>query len=746
MSDDFVNETLNSMASEYEGLVPPEGDERVGKALFKILAEILKKKDQAGLPAKWNRNYELSRNRHWKNPNPALPLVSANLLFAHRQRTVNLLTDNNPTFDVTRVGMTEDNMAYDVLVKACEYWWNETEQQNILEKSILNGETYGCTIEKASYYPGEITVTEDGEYVLLNFGGEVGGEVEISVVDPFYFGFYPFDIDDIQKAAIVVHYRPMPLWEARLRWPHLKDKIRPDEEWIKEIEDSRKEVIEGRPLKNNYLVSIANVVKSLTGVAPDVVDRKEKQVLVAEFWVKDYTTDPQTKKAKYPGCIRCVIACNGGELVLEDKPNPSINPLLVEEGLAQKTYLWDKFPFAMVPSITDTTDLWGVSDFEQLEQLQIEVNKTISQLNYYKDKAARLKVINPKTSGVSKEEFTNRAGVIEPVNEMVAQAIRYLDPPPFPNDIANVLSIYKDLFATVAGQFELEQARAEGREVIAYKAIAALIERAATMMRGKIRNYSRLIRQRGRMYVALAQNWYTEERLIPIEYEGETITKGITGKDLILPGRITVVTGSTMPVSRVQQREEALELFNRGGCDAEEVLKRLGWSNYKEILKRMRLGPLNELKSKMEMLDVWPQVLEWIDTIEQTKPKELKRLIQQGEVLSFPALIFQLLESNQAQIQQAMLEDQGKTELAKAQAMLAMQKAQLVQEQINTEKIKQYMLLAGVEFDEQKLKVDKAKVVHEMETGQLVSRPPLETRKEPGRGVRGLKSDNRNLY
>ena len=53
--------------------------------------------------------YELGKNKHWRGSGGNMNLVSANLLHAHRTRTVNLLTDNNPTFNVKRVQITDDS-------------------------------------------------------------------------------------------------------------------------------------------------------------------------------------------------------------------------------------------------------------------------------------------------------------------------------------------------------------------------------------------------------------------------------------------------------------------------------------------------------------------------------------------------------------------------------------------------------------------------------------------------------------
>jgi hypothetical protein len=172
--------------AESTELFPEHGNSKVGYKVFIILAEIIQDKTNLGLPAKWNRNYELSRNKHWAQTSSKISLMTANLLFTHRQRTVNMLTDNNPTFNIVKRGNpdeVQDESVYDNLLHIAEFWWGDTEQQAILEQSVINGETYGCAIEKVIFNP-------DLEFNL--------GEVETEIVDSYHFGFYPVKSKDIQ--------------------------------------------------------------------------------------------------------------------------------------------------------------------------------------------------------------------------------------------------------------------------------------------------------------------------------------------------------------------------------------------------------------------------------------------------------------------------------------------------------------------------------------------------------------------
>ena len=753
MSEEERKETVETKEKLTTELLPPEGHPDVGRKVFEILYEILKDKENLGLPSKWKRNYELTKNKHWKRKSSTIPLVSVNLIHAHRQRTVNLLTDNNPTFNVRRVGEPPEGQddIYEKLLRTAEFWWIDQEQQSVLEKSVINGETYGCCIEKVIFNPD------------LEFGL---GEVEVEVIDPFYFGFYPVNCKDIQKAEAVLHFYPLTLREARRRWPKFAEKIRPDDEILKELGDDRRELQTGKGGKERgYFSTFAGVVKNFLHGSSGKGKRESDECLVVECWVKDYTMVEQKEltvakiqgqevevyqsvlKPKYPGFIRCVTVCNGGELVLDDKPNPSINPELPEEE-AQKTYLYDKFPFSFTQSVTDPVNPWGQSDIEQLEALNLELDKTISQFTLIKDKLSRIKIINPKNSGVANSAFTNRPGIINPTNAAIANAIRYMEPPQISPDLIKALEIYKEFFFLVAGTFELEQAHTPGRDVIAYKAIAALLEHAATMLRGKIRNYSKMIRERGRMYLSHVMNWYTEDRWINYEKDGEEFSIPIRGTQMIVPAKLMVVSGSTMPISKIQEREEAIALYEKGAIDVEELLKKLDWSNRKQVVKRMRAGPLGELLERLLMIGAPEQMIAALRDIANMDQKEFQREWERGNIPPFPAL----LQTEEAPSVTENLEIEK--EIANIEKTLA-QKA-LLEEQARTEQVEQLVRQAGITFDEEMLKIKRAELVANLEKqreegkrarAEFVTKLEQLRKKSESRGTapfreKGLKSNN----
>lgn len=685
---------------EMPELLPPQGSPDVGDRVFSILSQVIGDKINKGLHEKWLEYYKVSRNQFWKRQSTSVPLVSVNLLHTHRIRTQNILTDNNPTFNLVQLGRGggDEKDTYSKLQRSCEYWWNEQEQQAVFERSVMNGEMYGPAIEKVFFNP------------TLEYGT---GEVETVIVDPFYFGFWPVNCLDIQKAEAVFYFYPMSLREARRRWPHAANEIKSDDEWLKELGTERSEVVSGGTggSSSSIWIRIAGFVKSMVtdGAASSFAEDAHK-TLVCECWAKDYTTDKKTGEPLYAGNIRCVTACSGGKVVLDDRSNPSINPTLPLDRVMQ-SYLFDKFPFTMTCSMNDNTTAWGAGDTEQLYQLNREFNKAISQMVYLKDKSARPKVVNPVSSGVPNSDFTNSPGIINPRNMAEAAAIRFMDFPNVPFDLEKMVGLLKEMFFLVSGSFDVDMAREGGHnDVLSYKSIAALMERAATMMRGKVRNYSKLLRERGRMYLSCLQNWYTEDRWFTWEENGNTVTDTINAEEAAIPVRLTVVNGSTLPVSKIQQREEALVLYEKGAIDQQDLLEKLDWSNRSEVLERMQKGQFGAFTSRMEAMGAPPELLQVVEQVASMDDKDFEKAQKDGQV---PVLQWPGQENAGQQVAQNLETQKLTEELRRERA-----ERQLVEEKASTERQKQEEIAAGIRYDKSKLKIERAQALSSLRSVQ----------------------------
>ena len=478
--------------------------------------------------------------------------------------------------------------------------------------------------------------------------------------------------------------------------------------------------------------------------------------MVLRCWVKDYSDetkempDPnfmddldegageaplvKVTEPKYTGHIRMVTCCNQGDLVLEDEDNPSINPEIPREE-SKKCYLFDKFPFTKVNSLYETTAAFGPSDIEQLEAINIELDKSLSQFNTAKDKITRSKIINPKNSGVPNEHLTNFVGILNPTN--ANHGIQYLEAAPIQQDLLTAINIYKDFFFLIAGDFEMDQAEGKGKNVIAYKAIAALMERAATLKRGKIRSYQLLIRERGRMYVSLMQNFYTEDRWVSYSEGGEEQIEQVRGTDLLIPARLSIVSGSTLPVSRVQEREEALAMFKGAAphermAFMEQVLDKLNWNNRKAIIEQVKAGPAGEILEKLSMVIPEP-VMQQIAQVAQADIKDLEKAAQKGELHPIPWPPKPTTPEDQLkqlEVMEKSLELQKLTigvqkteaEIAKIQAETGKTAEEIEGEQAKsyldlqkaiTEQVRQMVMQYGIQFDAEAQKIDRFQAIED---------------------------------
>lgn len=726
-------------------LIPPKGDKNVGKRVYQVLGAVIADKISLGLPDTYNRNYKLRRNRHWKQKTSAqVPLISANLIYTHIQRSTNTLTDNNPAFNVSsRFAMDDEgqakNMAMD-LQRIADDWWQDTEQQAKFEKSVINGEMYAIAIEK----------------VVFNEKKAGGlGEAETRIVDPMFFGWYPVkltDLDELQGREAVLEFWVDSCRNLKKKYPQFADKIKSDTDIIKEMGDERREIAGGSnsPKANNLLLVVQSVIKQVTSyfrASQDITDIDNEETVVCEMWVRDDET-------KYTGGIRYLLVCSGGEVVLEDKDNPNISPTLPEEQ-ARQTYLFDRFPYGAANSVTDTSNAWGISDIEQIDQLNQELNKSLSQLTLEKDKSARKKLINPLDSGVENSEFTSYPAIIRPNNALVAAGIKYLENPPPSVDIEKSIQLFKELILLIAGTFDLDQAQTQSN-VIAYKAIAALLERAATMMRGKIRNYSHLLRERGRMFISHVQNFYTEDRWLSFKDEqGLPSGKMFKGSDMARPVNLTVVNGSTLPISRIQSREESVGLFDKQAIDQEELLERLEYPNRDKIIKRMQAGPLGSMFDQLGKVGMPPEILEYIKGIAEADPKKLQKALESGEYPTFDKVMTQLIQENMPEAEAAaaqpapvdpeMIKAQAQAQKLEAETALTMAKTQ-------TEAVNQEVALAGVQFDEAAMKIKRAETVHNMESNikdhnkedtKVAADMVSNLTNKPGWNEKGIQSNNK---
>lgn len=628
--------------------LPPEGSEKLGQFIWKKFQVCKKEKDRLNLHSKWMRNYELKRGRHFKTTNSKWPLVPVNIFYVVVSRTKAHLTDSKPRFEIVAHDENANEQA-PIMNSAANNWWKRTQQLKKHADSIDNGETYGSTIEKMVFNPS----LEGGK-----------GDVEAVVVDPFKVFPWP-RVRDIQKMPYFFEIEVMEIEEIERIWPESKGKVQPDMQFSSSTLIGKDRDLVKAGTLHNFRATEGNLPNNYAPSGGHSTHSDIPRAMVIEAWIKDFTMvdeeveqpviqgvfDPLTgqqvgdeptgeietvktgnKLPKYPGFIRVVHIANEGRVLLDDTPNQSINPVLPPEQ-TENTYLYDKIPYLKTDSNTDTSNFWAFSAIEQIEILGKEINKKISQVAAYIDKTVRPTLIMPKTAGIEQHMISNLPGQVwYPTNHLVSQFIRYMDVPSLPNDFYVYIELLLRLVDNITGIQDVTEGR-KPKGISAASAIIALQEKAQTMFREKIRNYDMALEEKGRMWISLVQNWYTEERKLRLS--GRALeTQGQFGdfRGTDAQGEFTfeVVPGSTLPKSLFVRLEQSVQLFNAGAIDQKALLEAFDWPGVDEVIRRMSLGQLGLLLERLQVVGMDDETLNIIQQVGSLDEKEFNKLAKEA--------------------------------------------------------------------------------------------------------------------
>ena len=547
---------------------PPQGHEDVGKWTYELWYSAMREKERLGLLDRWFENHRLYRGDHWNKSRTFSRddrhKVSVNLIFANIERTVANLTSEDPVAELhASDGILDDLDA--LFSQKIKDWWSATEQGTLLAASTRAMETYGPTIEKP----------------VPNLKKNL---LDIVLVDPYGWFPAPGNYQSEQDMpymcfadAIACH-----LVENKFNVDTNANKVEPDDVYSTLGEDRETNI----PVPSAARQAVINVAGHYVGpFFPQKSDKdlRDARGLVIECWLKDPNI------AKYRDGIRKITITNRGNLVLDDSPNPNLNPML-ETPKAQKTYAWGRLPCSLAVSYRDTFTLWGFSAAEQVGDLQLKIDELLSRIKSYIDVCCLPPLIIPKDAGIvirgpgGDLKITNRPGLIlQPANSDVAKGIRYLEVPNLPSDFFKALDLYLMFFDRIFAIQDINRGEKPG-EVRSGYGINLLQQRNDSVMAHKVKATDYLVRERGRWAISYYQNFGWKEETVTVNDEAKTFR----GTDFA--GRsfnYVVESGSTLIKSDAQIQQESMELFKAGAIDTQALLERANYPGWKTILARM---------------------------------------------------------------------------------------------------------------------------------------------------------------
>lgn len=559
--------------------MPPEGHEDVGKFFGMLYERGVAEIDRQNMHQRWYANYVISRSKQ----NQILPGIigaitkqsvssslSMGLIGANIERTVANITARAPVASAqSDSGNTDLGNAMTSIVEA----WNSDEiPQDTLSLGCRIQETYGTLIEKAVFDPDKQSLTP----IPLDIAAFIPcpGKYHNIQDMPYCCHHYMEDVDLICETFGLPENNSLLASEDELKSAFLTTR-----------ED---------------LVVHSNMAGSGIGGAPSATSARsisssidgslENKALVVEVWARDMSRD-KDGNAVYPGGIRLVVLAKGGSggyTVLFDGKNPNVNLELSVEDV-KRTFGFANFPFYCSRSYLDDHSFWGFAQAETAGDIALAIDEVWRMLIKYLKLSLLPPIIIPKDTGLDKSKFAYiERLVLQPNSGQTADGIRFLQIPAPPSWLFQVLDLLLMFFGRV-GQIEDVDRGDAPTGIVAASAIQMLQERAAVLVRAKIRAIDSIVRNRGRWLISFKQNFGVEPEWITIA--GTPVQ--FRGIDFLAENFIyKVESGSTIIKTEAEEREMATQLFQLGAIDQRALLESVKFRGYREVLERMADGDI----------------------------------------------------------------------------------------------------------------------------------------------------------
>ena len=572
--------------------MPAKDDPEVGKFFGELYEGCIAERDRLGMPTRWMANYILSRS---KTMNVAkiremmlggyAASLSLGMIGANIERTVANITARSPMASVQSTSGDEGTSAK--MSAMVDHWNNAEEQELTLGIGVKIMETYGTVVEKA----------------VLDV---VSGKMSPVPLDITAFLPAPGKYHNIQKMPYCCHHYISDIDVVESMHPHA-DGILTETGGISELLlTEREDVVASDNQRGGGMNSLAsssgyspNHYSSGRNTDPSMVNK----VMVVEVWVRDRATKKEPMAGGqgtvdipvYPGGIRMVklakTSVNGAYFVLYDGPNPNVNWGLTAQQVA-KTFLSDRFPFYVARSYTDTEMFWGYSQAETTGDIAQAIDELWRMVIKYLKLSLLPPVIIPKDTGIDKSQFAYiERLVLQPNSTQTAQGIRFLEMPTPPAWLFQAIDILVRFFDRTSQIEDVDRGDAPSG-IVAASAIQMLQERAAVLMRAKIRAVDSLVRNRGRCFISMLQNFHTEPEMVNVSGTGVPVT-GIEFLDAEFA--YLVESGSTVIKTEAEERQQASELFQLGAIDQVALLEAVKFRGWRQIVERMaQAGPLEQ--------------------------------------------------------------------------------------------------------------------------------------------------------
>jgi len=405
--------------------------------------------------------------------------------------------------------------------------------------------------------------------------------------DPRSVTFDPMvtNIWDLHKGEYIVIEEVLTLPEIRQRWPGRGQLVKADKTL-------------GLPTRPHKGVQspterISNALFGKASKSSETLPRSK----VRTYWLKDPTFNTETNRPAFAGG-RMVIR-GGEDIILVDQPNQYWDGIFPIDG-----FNWD----------IDPDHGWGRGEIQKLTRLNEAIDRS-------GDGFVRNFLLNNNTVVIGDADaldpsqwgnLTNLEGLV--IKKRPGRELRREPPPVLPPEFAQIPAQLIELGSMLTGMREVTQGVRPGGTTSGV-AIEGLQASALTLVRRVARNLEATLSGVGQKLVSRIFQFYDKDRVMMMLGETEAwkqyafLRDGLlkelrTGSNgnLLPPEdfrkrlnnafrdfRFLIRPGSSLAASRIQRGLQAVNLFQLGLIDDEEVLRTVEWPNRDEVLQRARV-------------------------------------------------------------------------------------------------------------------------------------------------------------
>ena len=449
------------------------------------------------------------------------------------------------------------------------------------------------------------------------------GDVAYKVLDPFYCYPDPY-ATDIDECRAFIYAAPVPTAKLKADYPDKAQDIKPD---IESIGQKQSDVVSTTSDRITYGQSNVRALRSYDRFGG------EPMTFLLRYWIKDETvyqeeeTDPKTgeksyvTKKQYPKG-RYIERCNN--IILCDGPNG------VKIGDKIVPYEDGKIPIARLVNYSYPCEYYGENEVTHCRGPQKKINYVNSHALDQMKMGGNPKTVIGATSGVDPDNVSNEPGVkilANDVNQVKFEPGTGLAPG---TDL--ILQEAKANFDQIYGLTDVMKGAVDpaiGSGVL----FDGYAEAAQVRPRLKNRNLDQFLQRIGQLMLSRYLQFYTAPRVFRItneqgfpEYVEFFVTQDNAGnkvanvnKTVVDPHQpgipaqqtssklpvkgipdVEVVSGSSLPFAKALKSKTALEYFNAGVIDQEEVLKSVDWPNASQVLERMQKAAAEQAQMQMQ--------------------------------------------------------------------------------------------------------------------------------------------------